>query len=64
MNKNAYIWGMALKENEYRKEIHLPNDVKKDLIKQALDEGYNSPKDMIEQKVIEGVRKYQNKINE
>ena len=51
---------MGLNENEYRKEIHLPKDVKNDLIKQALDEGYNSPKQMIEQKTINSVKKYQN----
>ncbi len=52
---------MALKENEYRKEIHLPNDVKKDLIKQAADGNYNSPKHMIEQMVIRSVKEYQEK---
>jgi hypothetical protein len=55
---------MGLKESQYRKEIHLPKDVKKDLIKQALDEGFDSPKQMIEQRTIDSVRKYQTKTKE
>lgn len=49
---------MPLSENEYRKEIHLPKEVKNDLIKQAIDEGYNSPKQMIEKKIIDSVKEY------
>lgn len=46
---------------KFRKNIDLPDseDFKKALKKQAIDEGYNSPKEMIEKKTIEGVQKYQ-----
>lgn len=43
---------------KFRKEILLPKEIKQDLKRQALDEGYNSMKEMIEKKTIKSFKEY------
>ena len=49
--------------NKKRTSIDLPRDseFKKDLKRQAIDEGYNSPKQMIEEKTIQSLNEWRGK---
>ena len=44
--------------DKFRKEIKLPLEDKQDLKIQALQEGYNSMKEMIEKKTIESLKAF------
>jgi len=48
---------------KFRKEIKLPVKDKQDLKMQALLEGYNSMKDMIEQKTLSSLDEFREKEN-
>ncbi len=43
---------------KFRKEIQLPLELKKQLKIQAIEEGFNSMKHMIEQKTIKSLKEY------
>lgn len=57
----VYLYNM--KKNTFRKSIDLPKNpnFRKSLKKQAIDEGFDSPKQMIEHKTIESVKDYEQK---
>ena len=49
---------MAVKEDEFRKEIHLPKKFKSALKIQALKEGYTDMKNMIQARTIESLMQH------
>ena len=49
---------MPVKENEFRKEIHLPKSIKDDLEVQAIRTGLVDMKNMIEKLVVKNLEKW------
>ena len=54
---------MAAKENEFRKEIHLPKSIRKDLEVQAIRLDFGDMKTMIEQTTIRLLEKWKQSDN-
>lgn len=52
---------MPIKENEFRKEIHLPDNIKADLEVQAIRMNYGNMKNMIERRTIEELEQWKSK---